>query len=45
MSDLTAGKAKLLQELKDYFQYSCNSEVRRRWRMQYDKNLRLVEGL
>ena len=44
MSDLTAGKAKLLQELKDYFQYSCNSEVRRRWRMQYDKNLRFYYG-
>ena len=44
MINLTTGKRKLLQELKDYFNYSINSEVRKKWRMQYDENLKFYYG-
>gem|GEM_PF-3548594 len=44
MIKLTAGKAKLLQELKDYFYYSANSEVRKKWCMQYKENLKFYYG-
>ena len=44
MKKLNAGKSKLLQELKDYFYYSVNSEVRRKWRLKYDENLRFYYG-
>lgn len=44
MSNLNIGKAQLLQELKDYFQYALNSEVRKKWRTKYDENLRFYYG-
>ena len=44
MKKLNAGKSKLLQELKDYFYYSVNSEVRRKWRLKHDENLRFYYG-
>ena len=44
MKKLNAGKSKLLQELKDYFYYSVNSEVRKKWRLKYDENLRFYYG-
>lgn len=44
MINLTPAKAKVLQELKDYFYYSTNSEIRKKWRLQYDENLRFYYG-
>lgn len=44
MINLTPAKAKVLQELKNYFSYSVNSEVRRKWRLQYDENLKFYYG-
>lgn len=44
MINLTPAKAKVLQELKDYFYYSANSEIRKKWRLQYDENLKFYYG-
>lgn len=44
MINLTPAKTKVLQELKDYFYYSANSEIRRKWRLQYDENLKFYYG-
>lgn len=44
MINLTPAKAKVLQELKDYFYYSANSEIRKKWRLQYDQNLKFYYG-
>lgn len=44
MINLNPAKTKLLQELKDYFYYSVNSEVRKKWRAQYDQNLKFYYG-
>ena len=44
MINLTPAKAKVLQELKDYFYYSANSEIRKQWRLKYDENLKFYYG-
>lgn len=44
MINLTPAKVKVLQELKDYFYYSANSEIRKKWRLQYDQNLKFYYG-
>jgi hypothetical protein len=44
MINLTPAKLKVLQELKDYFYYSANSEIRKKWRLQYDQNLKFYYG-
>lgn len=44
MINLTPAKAKVLQELKDYFYYSTKSEIRKKWRLQYDENLKFYYG-
>ena len=44
MINLTPAKAKVLQELKDYFYYSADSEIRKKWRLQYDENLKFYYG-
>ena len=44
MINLTPAKTKVLQELKDYFYYSANSEIRKQWRLKYDENLKFYYG-
>lgn len=44
MINLTPAKAKVLQELKDYYKYSITSEIRKQWRTQYDENLKFYDG-
>lgn len=40
----TIGQQKTLQELTDYYDYARNSEVRKRWRQQYELNLKFYYG-
>ena len=44
INKLTPAKTKLLQELKDYFRYSANSEVRKKWSLKYNENLKFYYG-
>lgn len=44
MYTLTPAKAKVLQELKDYFHYSANSEMRKQWITRYNENLKFYHG-
>lgn len=44
MKELTIGQKKVLQELKDYYDYARSSEVRKRWELQYQQNLKYYYG-
>lgn len=44
MREQTIGQKKVLQELQDFFEYARSSEVRRKWALQYDINLKYYYG-
>lgn len=44
MKELSVGQQKVLQELQDYFQYSVNSDMRKKWLYKYEENLRFYYG-
>lgn len=44
MQEPTIGKKKALQDLHDYWDYAKDSQVRKLWRLQYDKNLKIYRG-
>jgi hypothetical protein len=44
MKEQTIGQRKVLQELQDFYEYARSSEVRKKWALQYDINLKFYYG-